>query len=93
MDFENDTVDFGKQAFLRKWPSLDNQRRTNGTGPYLLMEGSLDDCIRELMEKPGSTRHLYEILIDAQLPSLTTILEVEQVRELVRLPRFSLRDD
>jgi hypothetical protein len=39
-------VNFEAPAVLRKWPSLDNQRR-DGTSPYLLLEGTLDDCIRE----------------------------------------------
>jgi hypothetical protein len=32
-------VDF--TAVLRKWPSLNNQRRTEGAGPYLLLEGTM----------------------------------------------------
>jgi hypothetical protein len=39
-------VNFNTLAALRKWPSLNNQRRTNRTGPYLLLDGTLDECIR-----------------------------------------------
>ena len=42
-------VNFDAPAILRKWPSLNNQRRTEGSGPYLLLDGTLDDCIREFM--------------------------------------------
>lgn len=81
-------MDFGKKATLRKWPSLHNQRRPDGTGPYLLMDGSLDDCIRELTLKPGSTRHLYEICTEPQLPLVTPVLAVDQVCELARFRNF-----
>ena len=42
-------INFDAPAVLRKWPSLNNQRRTEGTGPYLLREGTLDECLREFM--------------------------------------------
>ena len=46
-------LNFDAPAILRKWPSLNNQRRTNGIGPYLLLDGTLDECIREFMAKPA----------------------------------------
>jgi hypothetical protein len=54
-------VNFDSPAILRKWPSRNNQRCTEGTGPYLLVDGTLDECIQEFMAKPASMRHLYEI--------------------------------
>ena len=45
----DDHINFDAPAVLRKWPSLNNQRRTEGTVPYLLLEGTLDECIREFM--------------------------------------------
>ena len=30
-------------------------------GPYLVIEGTLDECMSEFMAKPELTRHLYEI--------------------------------
>jgi hypothetical protein len=81
-------VDFRAPAALRKWPSLNNQRRTDGTGPYLLLDGTLDDCIREFMAKPESTRHLYEIQTAPQPPLVTEILSAEHVAELARLREF-----
>jgi hypothetical protein len=42
-------VNFDAPAILRKWPSLNNQRRTDGTGPYLLLDGTLDECIRDFI--------------------------------------------
>jgi hypothetical protein len=45
-------LNFDAPAVLRKWPSLGSERRTEGTGPYLLVDGTLDECIRELIAKP-----------------------------------------
>ena len=28
-------------------------------GPYLLLDGTVDECIREFMAKPAPVRHLY----------------------------------
>jgi hypothetical protein len=36
-------VNFDAPAILRKWPSLNNHRRTAGTGPYLLLDGTPDE--------------------------------------------------
>jgi hypothetical protein len=55
-------VNFDAPAVLRKWPSLGNERRTEGgTSPYLVIDGTLDECIREFMTKPVPARHLYQI--------------------------------
>jgi len=77
-------VRFDVPAVVRKWPSLNNARRTDGTGPYLVLEGTLDECIKEFMAKPESTRHLYEIQTSPQPPLVTEILSAELVVELAR---------
>src|SRR5207302_6185495 len=51
-------VNFDAPAILRKWPSFNGQRRIDSAGPYLLLDGTLDECIREFMAKPGPLRHL-----------------------------------
>jgi hypothetical protein len=61
-------VNFDAPAILRKWPSLNNQRRTEGTGPYLLFDGTLGEFIREFMAKPAPMRHLDEIQTSPQPP-------------------------
>jgi hypothetical protein len=81
-------VRFDVPAVVRKWPSLNNARRTDGTGPYLVLEGTLDECIKEFMAKPESTRHLYEIQTSPQPPLVTEILSAELVVELARLRDF-----
>jgi len=62
-------IDFNAPAVLRKWPSLNNERRTESPGPYLLLDGTLDDCIRGFVAKPVSMRHLYEIHTSPQPPA------------------------
>ena len=81
-------INFDAPAVLRKWPSLNNQRRTEGTGPYMLLDGTLDECLREYMSKPASTRHLYEIHTSPQPPLVADILSGEIVAELARLREF-----
>jgi len=81
-------VDFSAPASLRKWPSLNNERRTEGPGPYLLVDGTLVECIREFMAKPASTRHLYEIQTSPQPPLVSRVLSADHVVELARLRDF-----
>ena len=81
-------INFDAPAVLRKWPSLNNQRRTEGTGPYLLLDGTLDECIREFMAKPAPMRHLYEIHTSPQPPLVADVLSGEIVAELARLREF-----
>ena len=83
-------INFEAPAVLRKWPSLNNQRRTEGPGPYLLIDGTLDECIREFMAKPAPMRHLYEIHTSPQPPLVADVLSGEIVAELARLREFLL---
>jgi hypothetical protein len=81
-------VNFDAPAILRKWPSLENERRIAGPGPYLLVDGTLDECIREFMSKPASLRHLYEIHTSPQPPLVSAVLSGEIIAELARLRDF-----
>jgi hypothetical protein len=81
-------INFHAPAVLRKWPSLNNQRRTEGTGPYLLLDGTLDECIQEFMARPAPQRHLYEIHTSPQPPLVAAVLSGEIVAELARLREF-----
>ena len=78
-------INFEALAVLRKWPSLRGQRRTEGTLPYLLVEGTLDECVRFLMAKPASMRHWYEIPASPQPPMISPVLSGERVLELALL--------
>jgi hypothetical protein len=51
-------------------------------------EGTLDECISAFMEKPATSRHLYEIHTAAQPSLVTDILSPEHVTELSRLREF-----
>ena len=85
MGATNAHVNFDAPAILRKWPSRNNQRCTEGTGPYLLVDGTLDDCIRQYMAKPASMRRLYEIHTSPQHPLVPPILSREHIIELAQL--------
>jgi hypothetical protein len=78
-------VNFDATAVLRKWPSLRNERRTEGSGPYLLVDGTLDECLREFMAKPTSARHLYEIHTAPRPPLVGAVLPEGLIVELARL--------
>jgi hypothetical protein len=81
-------VNFDAPASLRKWPSFKNERRTDGSGPYLIVDATLGECIREFMARPAATRHLYDIQTAAQPPLVSAILSEEIVVELSRLRDF-----
>ncbi len=87
MEGAETSVRFDAPAIMRKWPSLNNARRID-KDPYLVLEGTLDECIREFMAKPPSTRHLYEIHTAPQPPLVGATLSAEHVVELARLRDF-----
>jgi hypothetical protein len=88
IDLSASHINFDAPATFRKWPSLNNQRRTDAVNPYLLVDGTLDECIREFMAKPDPTRHLYEIHTSPQPPLVSAVLSEEIVAELARLQDF-----
>jgi hypothetical protein len=47
MDGTEAQINFDAPAVLRKWPSLANQRTEDAT-PYLLVDGTLYECLRKL---------------------------------------------
>ena len=89
---DNDEPDrhrnFDAPAVLRKWPSLNNQRLTEATGPYMVREGTLGECLREFMAKPAPTRHLYEVHTSPQPPLVADVLSGEPLAEFARLREF-----
>jgi hypothetical protein len=80
-------LNFAATATLRKWPSLNNERR-GGTKTYMVLDGTLDECIREFLTKAESSRHLYEIHTAPQSPLVTAILSAGDITELARLRDF-----
>jgi hypothetical protein len=83
-------INFDAPAVLRKWPSLRNERMSNpwGASPYLVFEGTLDECMREFMSKSASQHHLYEIHTAPQPPLVSQVLSAEHIVELDRLRDF-----
>ena len=51
---DNAEINFDALATLRKWPSLNNERVSASVGarPYMIIEGTLDECIRKFMAMP-----------------------------------------
>jgi hypothetical protein len=88
MGATNAHVNFDAPAILRKWPSCRNQRYIESTGPYLLVDGTLGECLREFMAKPASMRHLYEIHTSPQPPLVSSVLSGGHVVEVARLRDF-----
>ena len=80
-------VKFDVPASLRKWPSHRNERITDTPypEPYLLVDGTLDECIKEFMGKHASQRHLYEIHTVPQPPLIAAVLSADVITELARL--------
>jgi hypothetical protein len=86
MDDKNH-IDFDASAILRKWPSIRNERVSNSR-PYLVSEGTLDDCIRQFMAKPISQHHLYEIHTDPQGELVSAVLSARHIVEIARWRDF-----
>jgi hypothetical protein len=83
-------IDFNAPAILRKWPSLNNERISASLGarPYLVVEGSLDECVRQFLVKPVGQRHLYEIHTAPQSDLVSAVLSAEHIVEIARLRDF-----
>jgi hypothetical protein len=90
MDETDVQINFDAPAVLRKWPSIKNERvgPADGGRPYLIIDGTLDDCIRQFMAKSVSQRHLYEIYTTPQGELISAVLSAEQIVELARLRDF-----
>jgi hypothetical protein len=87
---EDSKINFLAPATLRKWPSVNTERVSASLGarPYLIIDGTLDECIGKLMLQPKSQHHLYEIHTAAQSDLVSPILSADHVVELVRLRDF-----
>jgi hypothetical protein len=83
-------IDFSAPATLRKWPSLNKQRVSGSLGarPYMISEGTLDECIQQFMQLPEAQRHLYEIHTAPQSDLVSAVLSPDHVVELARLRDF-----
>jgi hypothetical protein len=83
-------IDFSAPATLRKWPSLNKERVSASLGarPYMISEGTLDECIQQFMQLREAQRHLYEIHTTPQTDVVGAILSTDHIVELARLRDF-----
>jgi hypothetical protein len=83
-------ISFDAPATLRKWPSVSKGRVTTSlyVGPYLVLDGTLEECIREFLAKPVSQHHLYEIHTAPQGDLISAVLSAEHILEIARLRDF-----
>lgn len=88
MTAEDIKIDLNAPASLRKWASIGGERSADTTGPYLLHDGTLAECLDEMLSKPASQHHLYEIQTEAQEPWIKAVLSAQHVYELVRLRKL-----
>ena len=81
---------FDAPATLRKWPSLNNERinASLGARPYMIIEGTLDECIRKFMAMPVGQHHLYEVHTAPQSDLVSAVLSAAHIVELARLRDF-----
>jgi hypothetical protein len=87
MDDKNH-IYFDAPSTLRKWPSIQNERTSTTDGPYLIVEGTLDDCIRQFVAKPVCQHHLYEIHTAPQGELVSAVLSAKHILEIARLRDF-----
>jgi hypothetical protein len=83
-------IDFSAPAILRKWPSVNKERISASLGarPYMIIDGTLDECIGKFMSQPESQRHLYEIHAAPQSDLVSAVLSGDHIIELARLRDF-----
>jgi hypothetical protein len=87
---DNAEINFDAPAVLRKWPSINHERVSASWGatPYLIADGTLDECIRKFMAMPIAQHHLYEIHTAAQSDLVSAVLSAAHIVELARLWDF-----
>ena len=87
---DTNPINFDAPAILRKWPSRNGERISAGEGarPYLIVDGTLDYCIRQFMAKPITQQHLYEIYTTPQGELVSAVLTARLIPEIARLRDF-----
>ena len=90
LSMDDTQINFDAPAILRKWPSLKTERVSVALGarPYLVANGTLNECIRQFMSKPASQHHLYEMHTAPQGELITAVLSAEHILEIARLRDF-----
>ena len=83
-------MDFAAAAVLKKWPSKNNERVKDApwSTPYLVFDGTLDECIAKFLKLPLGQRHLYEIHTAPQGELIPAVISSELAVEIARLRDF-----
>jgi hypothetical protein len=79
-----------RAPILRKWPPVNKERvrASLGARPYMIIDGTLDECSQGFTSQPESQRHLYEIHTAPQSDLVGAILSTDHIVELARLRDF-----
>jgi hypothetical protein len=87
---DTNRINFDAPATLRKWPSLKGERiaAADGARPYLIVDGTLGNCVEQFMAKPASQHHLYEIHTAPQGELVSAVLTARLIAEIARLRDF-----
>jgi hypothetical protein len=90
MDDTGVQINFDAPAVLRKWPSVNNERVSASLGarPYLIIDGTLDECIRKFLTMPINQHDLYEMHTAPQSDLVRAVLSADHIVELARLRDF-----
>ena len=83
---EGSPISYDAAAELKKWPSL-NSQRLKGC-PYQVFNGTLADCIRELLAKPIKQISLYDIFTELQPPFDRNVLSPGDAAEIAMRKDF-----
>ena len=85
---EGSPIFYDAPADLKKWPSLNSQRLNGKSRPYLVFNGTLAECIRELMSKPVKGISLYDIVTNPQPSFDRTVLSPADAAEIAMRKDF-----
>jgi hypothetical protein len=85
---ESFPIAYDAPADLKKWPSLHGKRLNGNSRPYLVFNGTLADCIRELLAKPIKGISLYDIVTGPQPAFDQTVLSPGDAAEIAMRKDF-----
>jgi hypothetical protein len=85
---EGSPIVYDAPADLKKWPSRNSQRLNGESRPYLVFNGTLAQCVRELMSKPIKSISLYDIVTDPQPSFNQTVLSPGDAAEIAMRKDF-----
>ncbi len=85
---ESSPIAYDAPAELKKWPSLGGQRLKHKGPPYLVYNGTLAECVRELLAKPIRGISLYDMMTAPQPAFEQTVLSPGDAAEIAMRKDF-----